>query len=77
MGRVVIELPLEVDRQFHITNATVAAKVLEQLEDLERNDSGPAPTDVTEDEVLSVWADRNESPDEIARQIRQGNRQHG
>jgi hypothetical protein len=34
MGRVVIELPLQVDRHFHITDAKVAAKVLRQLESL-------------------------------------------
>ncbi len=33
--------------------------------------------DVTDDEVLGVWADRKDSPDDIARQLRQRNRQHG
>lgn len=77
MGRVVIELPLDVERQFRITNAKVAARVMEQLEDLERNGSKSSSQDVTDDEVLSVWADRTESPDEIARQLRQGNQGHG
>ncbi len=31
---------------------------------------------VSDDEVLTVWADRTEPPDEIARQLRQRNRQN-
>jgi hypothetical protein len=34
MGRVTIELPLQVDRHFRITDAKVAATVLQQLESL-------------------------------------------
>ncbi len=75
MGKVVIELPLEVNRHLRITDAEVAATVLQQLEDLAQ--VSPIPSDVTDDEVLSVWADRTESPEEIARQLRQGNQQHG
>jgi hypothetical protein len=75
MGRVVIELPLQVDRHFRITDAKVAAKVLQQLEGLTQ--AAPDTPDVTDDEVLSVWADRKGSPDEIARQLRHGNRQQG
>jgi hypothetical protein len=36
MGEVVIELPIEVNRRFRITDAKVAARVLEDLEHLER-----------------------------------------
>lgn len=75
MGNVVIELPLQIDRHFRITDVKVAAKVLQQLEGLMQ--AAPDPPDVTDDEVLSVWADRTKSPDEIARQLRHGNRQHG
>ena len=77
MGKVVIELPFEVNRKFRITNVKVAAKVLEQLEELEQNGSESPLADVNDDEVLGVWADRTESPDEIARQLRHGNQQHG
>lgn len=77
MGEVVIELPFEVKRRFRITNAKAAAEVLEQLEDLERKSDDSPRQEVTDDEVLSVWADRGETPDEIARQLRQGNRRHG
>jgi len=77
MGEVIIELPFEVRRRFRITDAKAAADVIEKLEKLERKTVGPAQEAVTDDEVLSVWANREETPDEIARQLRQGNRRHG
>jgi hypothetical protein len=75
MGEVIIELPLAVNRRFRITDVEVAATVLRQLEGLAQ--LSPVPADVSEDEVLSVWADRTEAPDEIARRLRRGNQQHG
>lgn len=77
MGEVVIELPFEGKRRFRITDAKAAAEVIEKLANLERRNAGRTPENVTDDEVLSVWANRSETPDEIARQLRQGNRQHG
>jgi hypothetical protein len=77
MGEVVVELPLDVKRRFRIMNAEDAAAAIEQLEKLEKKGLDSAQTEVTDDEVLGVWADRTESPDEIARQLRQGNRLHG
>jgi hypothetical protein len=74
MGKVVIELPIDVNRRFRITDAKVAARVLRDLEDLARI---PKASHVTDDEVLSVWANHPEPPDEIARQLRKGNRLHG
>ena len=76
MGEVVIELPFEVKRRFRIMNVKAAAEVIEQLEDLEKKSADSTRQDVADDEVLSVWADRTETPDEIARRLRQGNRQH-
>ena len=77
MGEVVIELPFEGKRRFRITDAKAAAEVIEKLESLERKNLGRAPENVTDDEVLSAWANRRETPDEIARRLRQGNSQHG
>jgi len=77
MGELIIELPFEVRRRFRITDAKAAADVIEKLEKLERQTVGPAQEVVTDDEVLNVWANREETPDEIARQLRQGNRRHG
>ena len=77
MGEVVIELPFEGNRRFRITDAKAAAEVLEKLENLEKKKSERRPESATDDEVLSVWSNWKETPDEIARQLRQGNRQHG
>ena len=77
MGEVIIELPFDVRRRFRIMNAKDAADVLEQLEDLEKKNTDAELQPVTDAEVLSVWANRTEQPDEIARQLRQGNRRHG
>ncbi len=74
MGRVIIELPLQVNRHFHITDAKVAAAILQQLESLAQVRANLP--DVTDDEILSVWADRTDSPDEIACKLRQSNKQH-
>ena len=77
MGEVIVELPFEIKRRFRIENAKDAVDVLNQLEDLERKGPHLESQPVTDDEVLSVWANRTEQPDEIARQLRQGNRRHG
>jgi hypothetical protein len=77
MGEVVIELPFAGKRRFRITDAKAAAEVIEKLENLERITPSRAPENVTDDEVLSVWANRGETPDEIARRLREGNSQPG
>jgi len=77
MGEVIIELPFEMRRRFRITDAKVAADVIDKLEKLEQKTVDLTQEAVTDDEVLSVWANREETPDEIARQLRQGNRLHG
>ena len=77
MGEVVIEMPFKGKRRFRITDAKAAEEVIERLENLEKKNLGRSPENVTDEEVLSVWANRKETPDEIARQLRQGNRQHG
>jgi len=73
MGEVVIELPFKGKRRFRITDAKAAAEVIEKLKNLERNTPGRGPENVTDDEVLSVWANRGETPDEIARRLRHEN----
>ncbi len=75
MGKIIIELPLQVNRHFRITDANVAAQVLRQLEGLAQVSTNSVYA--TDAEVLSVWADLVESPDEFAHQLRQRNRKHG
>ncbi len=77
MGEVVIEMPFKGKRRFRITDAKAAEEVIEKLESLEKKSRGRPPENITDDDVLRVWANRKETPDEIARRLRQGNSQHG
>jgi hypothetical protein len=77
MGEVVIELPFDVKRRFRIGSVKAAAEILEQLENMEKKSPGLSPHQVADDDVLTVWADRTEPPDEIARQLRRATRQDG
>ncbi len=86
MGQVVLEIPQNINRTFRIDTEERAAEIIEQLE----NDreakvkraiaSGaielPKRKKLREDSeaVLGIWADRPESGQEIARQIREKNR---
>jgi chlorite dismutase len=86
MGQVILEIPQNVNRTIRIDSEERAAEILEQLE----NDreakikraiaSGaielPKRKSLREDSeaVLGIWADRPESGQEIARQIREKNR---
>ena len=74
MGMVTIEVPQQIDRHFLIKDPKLAVAVLQQLEHI-ANFRSSQPT-VSDAEVLSVWADHVESPDEIARRLRNQNRQH-
>ena len=74
MGMVTIEVPQQLERHFLITDAKVATAVLQQLEHLANFRINQAS--VTEDEVLSVWANHPGTAEEIARQLRQQNQQH-
>ncbi len=88
MGQVILEIPQNVNRTFRIESEKRAAEILEQLENsderLSKFERGVAsgaiqlPTHHNRreagDEVLGIWADREESGQEIARKIREGNR---
>lgn len=81
MGQVVIEVPQNVNRFYRLQDSEFSERL---LRDLEQN-SNPAETpaivpprrnSLQEDgnEVLGIWADREETADEIARRIRENNR---
>lgn len=88
MGQVILEIPQNVNRTFRIESEEKAASILEQLtnddERLRKFEEGVAsgaiklPTHHNRreagDAVLGIWADREESAQEIARKIREGNR---
>jgi len=88
MGQVILEIPQNINRTFRIESEKKAAEILEQLEESSERSkkfeklvaSGaivlPTRNSLREDgdAVLGIWADREESGQEIARKIREGNR---
>lgn len=81
MGQLVIEVPQKVNRLYKIESEEKGAKILRDLEDLTENPPRipaivpPRRNSLKEDgdAVLGIWADREESADEIARRIRDRN----
>lgn len=82
MGRVVLEIPQDVNRVYRIDSEEKAAAILKQLEGSSRLEQAVASGAVQlptsrfseeDDEVLGIWADRPESGQEIARKLRDRN----
>ncbi len=88
MGQVILEIPQNINRTFHIKSEERAADIIEKLEGsderLSKFEKGVASGAIelpkhhnrreAGDAVLGIWADREESAQEIARKIREGNR---
>ena len=78
MGELVIKIPENINRLFHIKDRKFAQKLLQELEENEvkkLNLIPPRRNSLKEDlaEACGIWADREESGEEIARQIRDKN----
>lgn len=81
MGQVVVEIPQAVYANYVVDDSDVGERL---LDDLEPYSKPPVRSDVIAprnsdrrkalDDVLGIWADREESAQEIARQIREKNR---
>lgn len=66
MGQITIEIPQSINRKYRIVSKNSANKVLSEIESLLEQENK------TEDnEILGLWADRDESVAEIARKLRQ------
>ncbi len=65
MGQITIEIPQKLNRTFRIVSEDSANKVLSNLERLLKKENS-----VEDDEILGLWADRAESVEEIARELR-------
>lgn len=81
MGQVLIEIPQNVRRNFRVKSAEYGEQLLKELE--EHSDAAQNPAIIPprrnslkkdSEAVLGIWADREESADEIARKIRENNR---
>jgi hypothetical protein len=81
MGQVTIELPQNVNRTYRINDSEFGERLLQNLEDFEKKNERlanvipPRRNSLKEDgeAVLGIWADREESAEEIARRIRDHN----
>jgi hypothetical protein len=65
MGQITIEIPQRMKRIYHIDSEDSARDVIEKLDRVARKTKY---VDLTG--VLGIWADRAESADEIARDLR-------
>jgi len=65
MGQITIEIPQSVNRNYRIVSESSAKKVLSNLELLVKKEN-----DIADDEILGLWADRKETAEEIAKELR-------
>jgi hypothetical protein len=65
MGQITIEIPQKVNRKYRLVSKSSAKEVLSQIEALVKNEN-----QVSDDEILGLWADRKESVEEIAHALR-------
>lgn len=65
MGQITIEIPQSVNRKYRIISENSAKKLLSNLEKMVKQENS-----VGDDEILGLWADREESVEEIAREMR-------
>lgn len=78
MGQLVIEVPQNINRLFRIKDRKFTEKLLFELEQNEVKKSNiipPRRNSLKEDlaNAFGIWADREESAEEIARKIRDKN----
>ncbi len=67
MGQITIEIPQKLNRTYRLVSENSAKKVLSDLDQMVKQENL-----VEDDEILGLWADREESAQEIARDLRNG-----
>lgn len=67
MGEITIEIPQEVNRTYRIVSEDSAHEVLSKLDLLVKE-----ANHIDDDGILGLWADREESAEEIAIELRRG-----
>lgn len=63
MGSLTIEIPLKINRTFRVENEQDARKLLRELEKLNEKKSAF-------DDVLGIWANRDEKEEELTENLR-------
>lgn len=80
MGQLVIEVPQDVNLKFTVKSAEIADEILRLVKSPKKKPETitlDLPYDlenIDENEAVGIWADREESAEEIARRIREANR---
>lgn len=83
MGQVTIEIPQNINRTYRVNDSEFGEQLLSDLEEFEKKTKSekspsiipPRRNSLKKDlaEAVGIWADREESAEEIARQIRDKN----
>ena len=63
MGSLTIEIPLKINRSFRVEDKQTAEKLLRELENLDKKKSAF-------DDVLGIWAGREEKEDDLTEKLR-------
>ncbi len=63
MGSLTIEIPLKINRTFRVEDKRDAEKLLRELENLNKKKSAF-------DDVLGIWAEREEKEEELTENLR-------
>jgi hypothetical protein len=66
MGTISISLPIKVSGNFRVRDRKAAKRLVEELEQI-----GERITPI--DELFGIWADRDETSDELTKRLRDGN----
>ena len=83
MGQVIVEVPQNVFRSYHVEDSAFGEQLLRDLDensDSSKDDNSvaipPRRNSLAEDgdAVLGIWSDREDVADEIARRVREANR---
>lgn len=83
MGQVTIEIPQNINRAYRVDDSKFSKQLLDELDDFEKKSKSkklqnvvpPRRNSLKEDleNAFGIWADRDESAEEIARRIRDKN----
>ena len=65
MGQITIEIPQKITRTYRLVSENPANKVLSNLDQMVTQENL-----VEDDEILGLWVEREESVEEIARELR-------
>lgn len=65
MGRITIEIPQKINRTYRLISENSAKEILPGLDQMVKQENS-----FEDDEILGLWADREESVEEIARELR-------